>query len=103
MDGFTRLPWVSLLFHERTVMNVRSRYRSDGARRYEDVEGGLNRMSVTRFERLMRESGLQIQSLRLFPVKGLPVVSRLPIVRELMTAAASCVLQRTSSSGVTAR
>ena len=27
-------------------MAVRSLYRSDGATRYEDVEGGLNRMTV---------------------------------------------------------
>jgi SAM-dependent methyltransferase len=103
MDGFTRLPWVNLLFTEKTVLKVRSRYRSDGARRYEDVEGGLNRMTVARFERLMRGSGMRIQSLRLFPVKGLPVVSHIPVVRELMTAAASCVLQRTDSDGATTR
>lgn len=95
MDGFTRLPWVNLLFSERTVLTVRSRYRSDGARRYEDVEGGLNRMTVARFERLVHGSGMAIQSLRLFPVKGLPVVSRVPVVRELFTSAASCVLTRT--------
>lgn len=103
MDGFTRLPWVNLLFPERTVMRVRSRYRTDGAQRYEDVEGGLNRMTVARFERLMRATGLHVQSLRLFPVKGLPIVSRLPVVRELMTAAASCVLQRNGSTAGTIR
>ncbi len=93
-DNFTRLPWVNVLFSERTVMKVRSRYRSDGAMRYKDVEGGLNRMTVARFERIMRGSGMQIRDLRLFPVKGLPLVSQLPVVRELMTAAASCVLER---------
>lgn len=94
MDGFTRVPWVNLLFPERTVLAVRSKYRSDGARRYEEVEGGLNRMTVARFERLMRDSGMRVRSLRLFPVKGLPVVSHVPVVRELLTAAVSCVLER---------
>ena len=94
-DNFTHLPWVNLLFAESTVMRVRSRYRQDGAQRYEDVEGGLNRMTVARFEHLMKASGMSIRSLRLFPVKGLPVVSRVPVLRELMTAAASCVLERT--------
>ena len=97
MDGFTRLPWVNLLFSERTVLNVRSRYRTDGARCYEEVEGGLNRMTVARFERLIRESGLTIRFSRLFPVKRLPLVTRVPVVRELLTAAASCVLERTPS------
>jgi hypothetical protein len=44
MSHFTRVPWINVLFSERTVMNVRSLFRSDGATRYEDVEGGLNRI-----------------------------------------------------------
>ena len=97
MDSFTRLPWVNLLFSEQTVMNVRSRFKNDGATRYEDVQGGLNRMTVARFESLMRSSGLEVCSLRLFPVKGLPVVKHVPVLRELLTAAASCVLKKSAS------
>jgi SAM-dependent methyltransferase len=94
MDGFCRLPWLNVLFPESAIMAVRSRYRDDGATRYEDVEGGLNRMTVARFERLMRESGCEIESLRLIPVRGLPLVSRIPVLRELFTASASCVLRK---------
>jgi SAM-dependent methyltransferase len=94
-DNFTKLPYVNLLFPESVVMRVRSRYRSDGARCYEDVEGGLNRMTVAKFERLMRASDMRIQSLRLFPTKGLPIVSSVPVLRELLTSACSCVLIRT--------
>jgi hypothetical protein len=101
MDGFTRLPWVNLLFPERDVMAVRSLYRHDGATRYEDIEGGLNRMTVARFERLMQESGMRVESLRLFSVKGLPAVTKIPIVRELMTAACSAVL--TTAQGSSSR
>src|SRR5437868_12061636 len=54
MRYFTNLPWVHLLFPERTIMAVRTRYRHDGAARYEDVEGGLNRMSVRKFRRLVQ-------------------------------------------------
>lgn len=94
MDQFTRLPWVNVWFREQTVLRVRRRFAKDGATRYEDVEGGLNRMTVKRFEQLMLSSGLEIHSLRLFPVKGLPIVKRLPIVREFLVAAASCVLRK---------
>ena len=94
MDGLTRLPWVNLLFPERDVMAVRSLYRADGATRYEEVEGGLNRMTVARFEQLMRRSGMRVRSLRLFPVKGLPFVTRLPVARELLTSACSAVLEK---------
>lgn len=94
MDGFTRLPWVNVWFSEQTVINVRRRFVDDGATRYEDVEGGLNRMTVRRFEALMASSGLEIQSLRLFSVKGLPIVAHLPVLREFLVSAASCVLRR---------
>ena len=93
MDGITRLPWVNLLFRERDVMAVRALYRTDGATRYEEVEGGLNRMTVARFEQLMHGSGMRVRSLRLFAVKGLPLVTRVPVARELLTAACSAVLE----------
>jgi SAM-dependent methyltransferase len=94
MDGLTRLPWVNLLFREADVMAVRALYRHDGATRYEDVEGGLNRMTVARFERLMRNSGMRVRFLRRIPVKGLPVVTRVPVLSELLTAACSGVLEQ---------
>ena len=95
MDGFTRIPWVNVWFSEDTVLRVRSRYRNDGAKRYESVEGGLNRLTLARFEQIMRDSGMKIRSMNFFPVKGLPLVSSIPVVREYMTSAASCVLERT--------
>jgi SAM-dependent methyltransferase len=94
MDGITRLPWVNLLFPERDVMAVRALYRHDKATRYEEVEGGLNRMTVARFERLMQESELRVRSIRRFAVKGLPLVTNIPVVRELLTSACSAVLQK---------
>ena len=94
MGHFTSLPWVNVLFPERTVMGVRSLFRTDGAERYEEVEGGLNRMTIARFERLIRASGMTVESMNLFPVKGLPLVSKLPVLREFLTGAASCVLRK---------
>lgn len=41
-------------------MAVWSRSRSDGAERYEDVESGLNRMSLRKFDRLLKSSGLSV-------------------------------------------
>jgi len=94
MVHFTKLPWVNVLFSERTVMQVRARFRDDGATRYEEVVMGLNRMTIARFERLIRASGMTVESLNLFPVKGLPLVSKVPVLREFLTGAASCVLRK---------
>ena len=93
-DFFTRVPWVNVLFSEETVMKVRSRYRSDGAKRYEDIEGGLNRLTLAKFTKIIQESGMKVRRLDFFPVKGLPLVSQIPLVREYLTAAASCILER---------
>jgi len=96
MYFFTNLPWVHLLFSERTVMRVRSRFRSDGAQRYEEVEGGLNRMTVGRFERLVRASGLQPKWKRYRCIRGLDALANIPAARELCINVVSCVLSNPS-------
>ena len=75
-------------------MQVRNRFRDDGAVRYEDVEGGLNRMTVARFERLVRESGLHVDWKRYRCVKGANVLQVLPRLRELFINHVSCVLRK---------
>lgn len=88
----TPIPWVHFVFPERTLMRVRTRYRNDGATRFEDIEGGLNRMSVRRYFRLLREAGLEIRSSRLIAMRGLPLVTRVPGLRELATTRVVTVL-----------
>lgn len=90
---FTPLPWVHLLFPERTVMRVRGRFRRDGAVRYEDVESGLNRLTVARFERLVESVGLRVIYRRYDCIKGLNALGRLPLARELFINHVSAVLR----------
>ena len=94
MYFFTRLPWVTLLFSERTVMSVRARYRDDGITRYADLEQGLNRMSVARFERLVEASGLEVIDRRDEHAHGQRWLGARPLLRELLTTQISCVLAR---------
>jgi len=91
MHFFTRVPWVHLLFPEHTVMRVRSYYRNDGATHYRDVQGGLGKMTVGKFERLVERSGFGIAWSRRDTVKGLPV-SRVPLIREFLTNNIAAVL-----------
>lgn len=100
MRFFNRWPWIHLLFREETVMAVRSLYRQDWARRYQDVEGGLNRMTVARFRQLIRESPFDVEQFRAVPLSSRFVNSRalwtrlcaLPPWREYLTSVVLCTL-----------
>jgi hypothetical protein len=79
LDGTTRIPWLNLIFSEKTLMNVRNLYPdgSDRARRFEDVRGGLNKMTVRRFKGIVHSAkGFEIKYFSLFGVKLVPLVTR---------------------------
>lgn len=94
MNYFVKVPWVNLLFSERTVMNVRSYFRKDGATKYEEVESGLNRMTVSKFEQILSGIGMNIKYKKYDCVKGLDILGKLPFVRELFINEISCQIER---------
>jgi len=94
MRYFCKMPWVNLLFSEETVMRVRRRYRDDGATKYGEIESGLNQMSLGKFERIIRASGLRIEHSHNTPVSGAGLLARLPVLRELFTNHVSVTLRR---------
>ncbi len=91
MAYFCGLPWVHLIFPEQVIMKVRSRFRKDGARTYE--EAGLARMSLARFEKVVRYSGFQIVDCRYDCSWGLHFLSNVPLVRELFVNRVTAVLK----------
>lgn len=93
VEFFCRLPWVHLFFSEKTIVRVRSLYRSDGASNYEQM--GLAQMSLRKFNRLVSDSHLSIEYARLDCVKGLNFFRHTPL-RELFTSQLSCILRRAS-------
>jgi SAM-dependent methyltransferase len=92
MNFFCRVPWVNILFSESTVMKVRTQYRSDGAKRYTEVEAGLNKITVAGFEKLVAQSGLFVRYRKYKGVKGFDSLTRLPLLRELFTNQLSVIL-----------
>jgi SAM-dependent methyltransferase len=92
MQFLTKMPWVNIIFPEKTVMNVRAYFRDDGATRYEEVKSGLNKMSIAKFERLVAHTGLKVFYRRYQCLKRLDFLAGIPLVRELFINRVSCVL-----------
>jgi len=92
MQYFTKVPWVNLLFNEKTVMSVRANFRRDGAKKYEEVDAGLAKMSVGRFERMVSQCGMKVHYKKYECVKGLNFLGRLPGLRELFINHVNCAL-----------
>jgi len=92
MHFFCKVPWINVLFSEETVMKVRSRFRSDGATKYEDVESGLNKMTITKFERIIMSINLKIEFKNYKCIKGINLLSKIPFLREFFINHVSVIL-----------
>ncbi len=88
---FSVFPWSHLLFTERALLRWRSDFKTDGARRFGEVEGGLNQMTIRRFKRLLEASPLRAARFEAVPIRGLRALSN-PLTREWATAIVRCTL-----------
>lgn len=86
---FSVFPWAHLIFSERALLRWRSDFKNDGATRFDEVAGGLNQMTMTRFDKLVARSPLKLESLELVPIRRIrPLHNRL--TREFTTAIVRC-------------
>jgi SAM-dependent methyltransferase len=95
---FSVFPWAHLVFTETALIRWRSDFRSDGATRFEEVEGGLNRMTIRRFERLVRNSPLQFESFETVPIGVARRLHKGP-TREFLTSIVRCRLVHGDAEG----
>jgi len=92
MEFMTSIPWINIWFAENTVMRVRARFKSDRATRYEEVEGGLNKMTVGRFEKLTAQCGMEVRYKKYECVKGMTFLASVPLIREVFINHVSYIL-----------
>jgi SAM-dependent methyltransferase len=52
----TAFPWIQFFFPEKAVMTLRSEYFSEKPTCYEDAGGGLSRMTIAKFKRVVAQS-----------------------------------------------
>lgn len=95
---FSVFPWAHLVFTEGALLRWRADFKHDGARHFNEVEGGLNQMTVARFRRLVKSSGLKVQSLELLPIRRLKWLFS-PLTREFLTSVVRCVLVNPEPQG----
>ena len=92
-------PWAHLVFNEEALIrwrstfktDRRSTFKTDGATRFGEVAGGLNQMSIARFEALIAESPFKFASLELVPIRKLRRFHH-RLTREFTTAIVRCRL-----------
>jgi SAM-dependent methyltransferase len=88
---FSVMPWAHLLFTERALIRWRSDFKTDGATKFREVAGGLNQMTISRFEKLIAESPFEFAELRLAPIRRLAILHN-RLTREFLTATVRCKL-----------
>lgn len=90
---FSVFPWAHLVFSEAALIRWRSDFKTDGATRFHEVEGGLNQMTIGRFERLVAATPFKVTHLEAVPINRLkPLAGLLP--REFTTAIVRAVLEK---------
>jgi 2-polyprenyl-3-methyl-5-hydroxy-6-metoxy-1,4-benzoquinol methylase len=68
--AFSMFPWAHLIFTEKALLRWRNQFYHDGATRFHEVAGGLNKLSISSFEKLFKNSGFVIEELYCKPIKG---------------------------------
>jgi 2-polyprenyl-3-methyl-5-hydroxy-6-metoxy-1,4-benzoquinol methylase len=68
---FSVFPWAHLIFSEDALIAWRSDFKTDGATKFHETAGGLNRMTISRFQRMVEDSPFEIESLEAVPIRKL--------------------------------
>ena len=93
---FSVFPWAHLIFTESALCRWRSHIRNDGATKFAEVEGGLNQMTIRRFEQLVAGSPLKIDTLEAVPIRATRLLHN-SMTREFFTAIVRCKLRMAAS------
>ncbi len=88
---FSAFPWAHLIFTERALLRWRKDFRDHGATRFAEVEGGLNQMTVRRFQEMVERSDFRFADFEAVPIRKLRPLAN-SLTREFCTSFVRCRL-----------
>jgi len=88
---FSVFPWAHLIFSEKALIAWRSTFKTDGATRFSEVAGGLNQMTIAKFEEFVARSPFKISTIELVPIRKVHRFHN-RLTREFTTAIVRCCL-----------
>jgi SAM-dependent methyltransferase len=88
---FSVFPWAHLIFTEKSLIRWRSDFKTDGATRFEEAEGGLNKMTISRFLEIVAKSDFTVEEFEAVPIRKLQHFAN-RLTREFTTAIVRCTL-----------
>ena len=68
---FSVFPWAHLIFTEPALIRWRSDFKTDGATRFSEVEGGLNQMTIRAFRHVVTRDDVVVKELEAVPIRRL--------------------------------
>lgn len=83
--GFSIFPWAHLLFSENVLMRWYRETGNEEGRRFSDVRGGLNQLTIGRFEKLVAQSDFELKTFETVPIRKLKSLNN-RLTREFTTA-----------------
>jgi len=89
--GFSVFPYAHLLFTEGVLMRWYREESSSEARHFGEVRGGLNQMTIRRFERIIGQSDFVFENLEAVPIRKLRRLAN-RLTREFTTSVVRCKL-----------
>ena len=88
---FSVFPWSHLIFSENSQIRWRSGFKTDGATRFSEVAGGLNQLTISRFEQIIAKSPFRFEWLETVPIKGVSLF-KTKLLREIGSSIVRCKL-----------
>jgi SAM-dependent methyltransferase len=90
---FSIFPWAHVLLKEDALIRWRAQFKADGATKFGEVEGGLNQMTIRRFEEILKKSPFLVEQFELVAIRRLKRLHN-RVTREFLTTIVRCKLRK---------